>query len=237
MNMIEVIGHRGAKGHEPENTLLAVEKGMALGADCIEIDVHRAGEGLVVIHDGRLERTTNGTGPVAGRSIEYLRNLDAGKGEKIPFLQEVFDLIDRRVRLNIELKDEIAAPLVADTIRHNVRDCGWQWENLIVCSFLLGQLKRIKTILPELSIGLLIAGQPTDLAAPAARLGARSINPGFDSVNRALVDDTHARGLKIYPYTVNNPEDISRMITLGVDGIISDYPDRVIEARTTKGVQ
>ncbi|HQH27580.1 MAG TPA: glycerophosphodiester phosphodiesterase family protein, partial [Oligoflexia bacterium] len=90
------IGHRGAMGHEPENTLRSVAKALTLGADWIEVDVYNAQDKLVVIHDDRLERTTDGTGRVVGQTLDYLRSLDAGKGEKIPFLEEVFAVVDHR---------------------------------------------------------------------------------------------------------------------------------------------
>ena len=98
------IGHRGAKGLEPENTLRSVRKALDLGVDGVEIDVYLAGGQLVVIHDETLERTTNGRGLVEEQSFDYLRSLDAGMGEKIPTLREVFDTVNRRAFINVELK-------------------------------------------------------------------------------------------------------------------------------------
>lgn len=97
-------GHRGACGHEPENTLRSVRRALELGADGIEVDVHLADGRLVVIHDDTLNRTTNGTGPVAEKSFACLRSLNAGQGERIPTLEEVFDTVNRRAIVNIELK-------------------------------------------------------------------------------------------------------------------------------------
>ena len=90
------IGHRGAMGHEPENTLLSVRKALSLGVDAVEIDVYNVEDNLVVIHDRNLSRTTNGTGYLTERSFQYLRSLDAGKGEQIPTLREVIDTIDKQ---------------------------------------------------------------------------------------------------------------------------------------------
>ena len=111
------IGHRGAMGHAPENTLLSVTKALDLGVKWIEIDVYFIDKELVVIHDDRLERTTDGIGYVQEQSLDYLRSLDAGKGEKIPLLREIFDLIDGRAGINIELKGVNTAEPVVKLIR------------------------------------------------------------------------------------------------------------------------
>src|SRR5262245_29681827 len=118
------IGHRGARGYEPENTLLSFRKALALGAPCIELDVFAVGGQLVVFHDDRLERTTNGKGFLLEHSFEELRRLDAGKGEKIPTLSEVFAAVDRRAGINIELKGRNTAKPVADFVSR-MRTEGW----------------------------------------------------------------------------------------------------------------
>jgi glycerophosphoryl diester phosphodiesterase len=222
-----IIGHRGAKGHEPENTLLSIEKGISLGADWIEVDVHLVQGRLMVIHDPRLERTTNGVGSVADQSIDYLRSLNAGKGEKIPFLEEVFDLIDKRTGLNIELKDELGAPAVASVIQSYIRNHGWSYDKLIVCSFLHAQLARIKKIIPELRTGALIIGTPQSLAQCAQDIGAYAINPSHEYMTQSLIDDAHQRDLQVYTFTINTADDAKRICAMGVDGIITDYPDIV----------
>ena len=99
-----MIGHRGASGYEPENTLRSFEKALELGCSWIELDVHVVGDQLVVIHDDDLSRTTDGFGLVSTSSFNYLRSLNAGKGEQVPILQEVLDLVGQRCRVNIELK-------------------------------------------------------------------------------------------------------------------------------------
>src|SRR3954464_9724202 len=102
MSGLLCIGHRGACGHEPENTLRSVRRALELGAHGIEIDVYFVDGEIIVIHDAKLERTTNGKGYVARKSLAYLRSLDAGKGERIPTLRQVFDTVDRRAFINIE---------------------------------------------------------------------------------------------------------------------------------------
>ena len=125
MNELICFAHRGASGHEPENTLLSIQMALSLGAQWIEIDVHAAEGELVVIHDKRLERTTDGRGYVAEQSLEYLRSLDAGKGERIPLLREVFDLVGRRAGINIELKGHGTATPAVSFIDEYVKPHGW----------------------------------------------------------------------------------------------------------------
>ena len=227
------IGHRGAAGYEPENTLRSIGKALRLGAPWIEIDVHAVQDRLLVIHDFRLERTTNGKGYVKEHSLQYLRSLDAGDGEKIPFLEEVFELVNRRAGINIELKGEGAAELAAQFLADRRRE-GWSEDAILVSSFNHHALREFGSLEPKFRLGALIAARPLDYAAFAERLGAYSVNPAFDFIDQFFVDDAHARGLKVFAYTVNHPDDIRRMAALGLDGLFSNYPDRVL-AETVRG--
>ena len=128
-NRLFCFGHRGARGHEPENTLRSVRKALALGADGVEVDVYLADEQLVVIHDRTLGRTTNGSGFVTRKSFAYLRSLDAGQGEHIPTLAEVFDTVDRRALINVELKGPHTAAPVGALIDDYVRQRGWSFRS------------------------------------------------------------------------------------------------------------
>ena len=124
------IGHRGAGGLEPENTLRSIRKALALGVDGVEIDVYAVEGQLVVIHDETLERTTNGAGHVEAQSFEYLRSLDAGMGEKVPTLREVLDIVDRRAFVNIELKGRETAALTSGLIREYMDKHAWKVQDL-----------------------------------------------------------------------------------------------------------
>jgi glycerophosphoryl diester phosphodiesterase len=219
-------GHRGARGHEPENTVLSVEKGIALGAEWIEVDVYAVENELIVIHDDRLERTTNGTGYVLDQSLEYLRSLDAGKGQQIPILSEVFEAVDRRAGVNIELKGPATADPVVSFVEAAL-DMGWSYDQILVSSFNHRELEHARRRDPRLRIGALIVGLPIDDAAFAQRLGAWSVHPSLEFVDARFVDDAHRRGLKVFPFTVNHLEDIARMRSLGIDGVFCDYPERV----------
>lgn len=220
-------GHRGACGHEPENTLRSIRRALELDANGIEVDVHLADGHLIVIHDDTLNRTTNGTGSVAEKSFAHLRSLDAGKGEHIPTLEEVFDTVTRRAIINIELKGPGTAEPVVRLIERHVRDSGWHYEDFLVSSFDLVQIQTAKKLLPEVRIGALIEKVPPGLAAFAEQLNAWSLHPGKRCVTPELVADAHQRGLKVFVFTINRPVEIAAMTALGVDGVFTDYPDRV----------
>ena len=223
------IGHRGAMGYEPENTLLAIAKALTIGVDWIEIDVHNVKNNLIVFHDRSLERTTNGTGYLCDRSFAYLRSLDAGKGQQIPTLAEVFETVDGRCGINIELKGSNTAGLVIDLIQEYITR-GWQYEDFLVSSFNHYELKQVKDICPQIAIGVLIYGLPLDYLEIATKLNAVAIIPAIDYVTKELVKNIQNRGFKIFVYTVNKPDEINAMKLLNVDGIFSNYPDRVLQA-------
>ena len=227
-------GHRGARGHEPENILRSVRKALELGADGIELDVYLADGQLVVIHDDTLERTTNGVGRVMEKSFTYLRSLDAGHGEPIPTLAEVFDTVNRRAVINVELKGPGTAAPVAQLIGQYVQSGGWRHQDFLVSSFDLAQIQAIKRLQPGIRTGALIEKVPPGLAAFAEQLGAWSVHPGKRCVSPELVADAHRRGLKVFVFTINRPAEIAFMQTLGVDGVFTDYPDRVVTLSTRK---
>jgi len=220
-------GHRGARGHEPENTLRSVRKALELGADGIEVDVHFVDGRLMVIHDAKLERTTSGRGRVADKSFAHLRALDAGRGERIPTLPEVFDAVNHRAVINVELKGPGTAAPVAALIKEYVQQRGWTWNNFLVSSFRHEELEKLRHDSPDLRIGALILRRPRNLAAIAERLGSYSVHPSLRCVSETLVLEAHRRGLKVFVFTVNTPKEIARCTALGVDGVFTDYPERV----------
>ena len=137
-------GHRGACGHEPENTVRSVRRALELGADGVEVDVHFADGHLVVIHDDTLERTTDGHGCVAKKTFDHLRSLDAGLGEHIPTLAEIFDAVNRRGVINVELKAPHTAAPVAALIAEYVNRRGWSYDDFLVSSFDHAQIREAK---------------------------------------------------------------------------------------------
>ena len=221
-------GHRGAAGHEPENTLRSVRKALELGADGIEVDVYCVDGQLVVIHDRTLGRTTNGRGFVARKTFAQLRALDAGLGEHIPTLAEVFDTVDQRAVINVELKGPRTAAPVVTLIDEYVRQRGWRHEDFVVSSFDHAQLRKARRRDPEIRLGALITRIPRRLASFAQQLGAWSVNVSRECVTEEFVLDAHRRGLQVFVFTVNETQDIARMKKLGMDGVFSDFPDRVV---------
>lgn len=222
-------GHRGARGYEPENTLCSVRKALELGADGVEVDVYLVDGRLIVIHDDTLDRTTNGSGPVSGQTFASLRSLDAGHGERIPTLEEVFDVVNRRGVVNVELKGPGTAVPVARLIEQYLKRPGWSVEDFLVSSFDRGQIRQAIELLPEIRTGLLIDKVPRGLIEMAKELGVWSIHPSKRCVTRKLVDDAHQSGMKVLVYTVNQPREIASVARLGVDGVFTDFPDRVFE--------
>ncbi|MGA1839326.1 MAG: glycerophosphodiester phosphodiesterase [bacterium] len=219
------IAHRGASGHEPENTLLSIEKALSLGAQWIEIDVYAVENELVVIHDETLERTTNGQGFVVNQSLKYLRSLDAGKGQRIPLLREVFDLVDKRAGINVELKGRNSASPVSALIDEYIKNHNLTYDSIIVSSFDHDELKKVKALQPEINIGALLSSIPEHFARFAESMGAYSVHISKRSVNKQFVDDAHERGIKVFVFTINSGEDVALIQSLGVDGIFTDYPE------------
>lgn len=221
------IGHRGAMGHEPENTLLSIRKALALGVDAIEIDVYNVENNLVVIHDRDLSRTTNGTGYIEERGFAYLRSLDAGKGEQIPTLAEVIETVNRQAIVNIELKGSNTAKLVVELIQTYLKQ-GWAYRDFVVSSFNHYELRQVKVICDQITTGMLIYGLPWQYLATAQKLQADIVISSLDFVTSELVDSVHQHNLLVWVYTVNQPNDIERLKALQVDAIFTNYPERII---------
>jgi glycerophosphoryl diester phosphodiesterase len=224
-----VVGHRGAMGYCPENTLASFERGLELGADWIEMDVHLSKDGeLVVIHDETLDRTTNGHGYVKDHTLVELKQLDAGGGEHIPALDDVLAWArTKQAILDIEIKN---APLYYDGIERKVvsaLDQHRMTEQVVVISFDHHAVKRIKQLDDRILTGVLYGARPVDAVAMAKQAQADGLLPQYAYVTREDVDAAHAAGLFVAPWTVNDAEDIKDLATKGVDAIATNYPDRV----------
>ena len=222
-------------GHEPENTLGSIRKALELGAPCIEVDVYWVDGELIVFHDNRLERTTNGFGYLWEKSFEYLRTLDAGGGQRIPTLKEVCEVIRYQACINIELKGPDTAAPVAALIGDLVAK-GWNRNAILVSSFNHRELVAMKQFDKRIQLGALIYGLPVDDSRLAEELGAFSVHPSLEFLDKRFVDDAHSRDLKVYVYTVNHLEDIVRMHQLGVDGVFTNFPERVLEKYPQRGI-
>lgn len=219
-----IIGHRGAAALEPENTLLSIKRAIDIGVDAIEIDVHLSKDKeLVVIHDATVDRTTNGTGPVSGYSVQEIKRLDAGKGEAIPTLQEVIDLIDKRVMLIIELKEEGTEGSVVDLLgRNNL------FDKSCVISFWHRLVKTVKAMDSRIKTGVLLVGSPVD-ACVATRASADALVMKYTFVDRELVEMAHEKGLKVFIWNIDDRELLRPYVDMGVDAIGTNDPRVLVE--------
>jgi glycerophosphoryl diester phosphodiesterase len=215
------IAHRGASAEAPENTLAAIRRAIALGAPWVEVDVQACADGLVVIHDQTLERTTDGHGPVANQPLAALRALDAGNGEHIPLPQEVLDLCRGRCGVNLELKGPGVAPRLLSVLRQALSD-GWSAGDLLASSFDWEQLATLRTALPNLPLGVLAEQVDEQACAAAQAVQASVIGCALDHVDAAAVTAAHGAGCRLWVFTVNAADDAARLAALGVDGVFTD---------------
>lgn len=222
------IGHRGAMGHAPENTLASFARALALGAPCVELDVQAVDGRLLVFHDERLERCTNGRGAIGDASFDSLRRLDAGNGERIPTLDEVVALIDERAGINIELKGPGTALLVADFLA-KMRAAGGPERMLLASCFDITRLRELRVRDQAACIGLLCKSWSRNTVQDALDLGAYSVHLAMSQASAARVATIGAAGLRCLVYTANQPADIARLRDIGVDGVFTDFPERVLQ--------
>jgi glycerophosphoryl diester phosphodiesterase len=224
------IAHRGASGRAPENTLAAFRAAIEYGARMCELDVRATRDGeIVVIHDDTVDRTTDGSGAVKALTMAELRQLDAGvnfggafTGERIPTLGEVFAQVGNRCALNIELK--------AAGIERRVCEIIAQYHatpTALVSSFDWDAIAIVRHLEPRIRIGLLATQWPARLLGAAFELRAEAINPQCEMVTEDLCIAAHQRNLNVYPWVANEIEELQRLIAIGVDGIMTNYPERL----------
>ncbi|MGI9431503.1 MAG: glycerophosphodiester phosphodiesterase [Myxococcota bacterium] len=222
-----VIAHRGASAYRPENTHAAYELAVAQGADMIEVDLHRTRDGEVVItHDAELERL-GGSGEVADSDLHAMRALDAGEGERIPVLEEMLDAFGAQIPFNLELKRSSEGGYEGMPARawRAVSERGLVGGTLF-SSFYDPDLAELRERAPDARIALLLSRRfPTGALDRARKLGAEALNPALPLVDAELVRSAHGEGLAVYVFTVDEPDDMRRMLDLGVNGLFTNRPD------------
>lgn len=224
-----IIGHRGAAGLLPENTLAGFAHAVDLGVDGVELDVHMAESEVVVIHDERVDRTTNGTGRVSELSFAELRRLDAGAGQPIPTLKEVLDLIPEQVMVNIELKGPGTALPVAGILGDRADgDETTKLPSLLVSSFDHDELRRFHDICPGVPCAPLAKRFSDGLEPTVRALDAWSVNLSLRTATEAHVRAVRNWGRRCFVYTVNDLATAHALRAIGVTGVFTDYPDRLI---------
>ncbi|WP_129752090.1 glycerophosphodiester phosphodiesterase [Flavobacterium beibuense] len=228
MAQILKIGHRGAKAHVPENTLASFQNALDMGVDGLELDVHVCSTGeLVVIHDFTVDRTTNGTGEVNKMTLAELKELKVEGGHKIPTLEEVLELAGKKCFLNIELKGRHTAAPVSELMEKYIVEKGFSYNDFIVSSFQREELMIMHDSNPNIHLGVLSQASVTQAWEWAQEFSAKAIHPHFSLLTESNVKKAQQAGYKVYTWTVNEPEDIERMKSYNVDGIMSDYPERL----------
>ena len=227
-NKTLVIGHRGARGHVAENTLASISKAMELGVDGVEIDVFRCASGeLVVFHDKTIDLLTDGSGYIEQMSLDSIKQFRVLGKEPIPTLNEVLDLINGSIQLNIELKGTQTAILTSELVTQYFETTQWEVKDIFISSFDWNELDQFYKVNQEVAIAVLTEDDPLDAIPIAKRLSAFAINPNFMSLTQENVQKINKAGFKVYPWTVNEPQDIARMKKIGVDAIITDFPERI----------
>ncbi len=218
------MGHRGAAALEPENTLLSISRAMEIGVDAVEIDVRLSKDKqIVVIHDSTVDRTTNGTGPVNTYALNEIKRLDAGKGETIPTLDEAIDLIRKKVRLVIELKEEGTERKVVELIKRNNLD-----DNVYLISFWHRLVKKVKEMDSRIKTGVLFVGCPVD-ACIATRASSDALVMKYTFVNREFVEIAHEGGLKVFIWNIDDRDLLKPYADMRVDGIGSNDPRVLVD--------
>jgi glycerophosphoryl diester phosphodiesterase len=217
------VGHRGAAGHEPENTLAALERGIALGADYLEVDIQRTHDGhLVLMHDKFVDRTTDGTGRLTEMVGEEVRRLNAGNGQRVPLLKEALALADGHAGMILE---SITPGIGAEVFRE-VKDWGFKGP-VIFSSFLHEEIRAIRELDAKAMTMALLEGVPVAQTAFAQEAGATHAGISLDSMTAEFGAALHRVGLKVFLYTVDTGWQIDLARKLDADGIISNFPERI----------
>ncbi|SIR01515.1 glycerophosphoryl diester phosphodiesterase [Alkalispirochaeta americana] len=232
---MRIIAHRGASGYAPENTLPAMERAIQQNAQGLELDVQLTADGqVVVIHDWTLDRTTSGTGAVKDLSLKEIQAHDAGSwkdssfaGTRVPTLQEVIDLIPDTLLLNVEIKiqafdrRDIETPVV-DILKKNNR-----LEHTVISSFNHECLSKVHQLDKTVKLGCLYEANLMNPLEYFEQMGVEfySVHLDHDYVSAPIVDLFHAQGLQVYSWTVNTRETAQALQGMGIDGVITNYPD------------
>lgn len=224
-----IVGHRGACGYQPENTLISFQHALDLGVKRIELDVYICKTGqLVVHHDDTVDRVTSGHGNVIDMTFAQLRSLRVGGQAQIPTLSEVIDLVDKKISINIELKGPGTAKPVAKLLKKYLKK-GWHNSDFLISSFDHAQLLQFKKLLPKIQIGILFKrkNMPKNIVASAQAYHANFIGLDLKAVTSELINAAHQADLPVFVWTVNDKQTADKMRAMSVDGIFSNYPDLV----------
>nr|WP_315243539.1 glycerophosphodiester phosphodiesterase family protein [uncultured Flavobacterium sp.] len=227
MNILK-IAHRGAKAYEPENTLQAFQKALDLNSDGIELDVHLSSDGhIIVMHDETIDKMTNGKGDINTYTLAELKSFLIADEFQIPTLNEVFDLVNKNCFINVELKNADTSKNVVSLIEEYITEKGWNYDHFIISSFDWNALKEVHNLNSNIPIGVLTEEDLDTALAFAESIQAKAIHPDFHLLNADNVRKMQEKGFWVLPWTVNVEEDIQKVKSYNVNGIISDFPDKI----------
>lgn len=229
---VKIIGHRGDPEHAPENTMASFKKAIQAGVDGIELDVHMSRDRTLVVHHDETVMTPDGERPIAHLTWSQLKAIPGGAGERMPALTEVLRWAKRKgVWLNLELKGGPGRYPGMEWAVHRLVKAHGLINQVLISSFHAGMLQVLKRIDPGVSVGLLHYTDGFDPLGTALRIGAQALHPFFTSVSPQLVKDCHIVGLKVYPWTVDDLHLAKGLIQMGVDGIITNTPKKMVRLR------
>jgi len=224
------IGHRGSKGYVAENTLESIKHAILLGVNGIEIDVFKCLSGeLVLSHENNLKRLTGKSGQLEKLTLGELKKFLVVGKYKIPTLTDVLQTIETPLFVNIELKGLNTAQATSKIITNLSKSTSWRLENFIISSFNWNELEQFRSIDKNTPVGVLLSNSMSinEAIEFGKKINAQAIHPNFKLLNEKTVKKIKNNGFKIYTWTVNSKDDINYMKKLKVDGIISDFPDKI----------
>ena len=236
------IAHRGASSYAPENTFAAFDMALSMGASHVELDVHFSSDDhIVVIHDDLVDRTTDGTGPVASHTLAQLKSLDAGSwfdsrhaGERIPTLGETLERYKGRLYFHIEIKADVEglSQRTADMVRgYGVVD------SVTITSFQKIRLEEIKAYAPELPTGWLVSEANDSIVAQSKEMGLMQICPRADTLTPKMVSRLHREGFAVRAWGVTSEDLMRGAVDAGADGMTVNFPDKLLEYLKAKGIE
>ena len=229
-NDVIVIGHRGAMGHALENTIESIKKAIDLQVDGIEIDIFLSKTGdLVVYHDPVLSRLTNSDAFIEEISLDSIKKIRLINGSSIPTLNEVIDIIPDDIFLNIELKGSNTAFETNQVIKEYLTEFNLPNSKFIISSFRWDELKKFRDLNKDIPIAILVDSlYKIDNAIELAKeIKAVALNPDNKFITKKIVNKIQSNNIRVFPYTINTSSNIKRMKLMGVDAIITDYPERI----------
>jgi len=217
-------------GHVLENTIESVKKAIELNVDGIEIDVFKSKTGeLVVYHDPFLSRLSNSNAFIEQISLDSIKKVELIGGFSIPTLEEIVDIIPEKIFLNIELKGKDTANETNKIIINYLNKYNLPSSKFIISSFIWDELKKIRSINKDVPIAILVDSlyKIDDAIKLAKQINAFALNPNNKFITKGIVNKIQSNNIKVYPYTINTPKNIRRIRSMGVDAIITDYPERI----------